>query len=64
MLIIDEIKKLSFWKNRGVKRGIPYSIEELLLKHKRIKYFYIFMIGGIYMCGILLTIILVELLRL
>ena len=38
MIIKKELKKLLYWKKKGEDRGIPYSIEELLLKHKRNKW--------------------------
>ena len=32
---MNEKEKYQYWYDKGIKRGIPYSIEELILKHKR-----------------------------
>ena len=46
---MNEKEKYQYWYDKGVKRGIPYSIEELILKYKRnstvIKYTFLGMLG-------------------
>jgi len=34
---MNEYEKYEYWNKKGIKRGITYSVEELILKHKRNK---------------------------